>query len=405
MDLDIPEEFIAGYFNEIIYESSSQETSIEISNMDFSYLWEYKEEDGWTGNLSYLNEEETNYSSDENVWTVQISINEEDLNTAEENWTLKINTDGEVKTTELTVVKADTANSMFRGQLNFFFEPYQEGAIAEDSVTLRNDGNVNLTIEIEIERENLQVVGDIVSGDILEPGKTADIVFQYETSTDAARPPQKIQAISVSAKAMTTVDPDPDNDVRVYSETSYEVEASYFVGYEDYEQDEGFGYSVQYSSSIEVPGDSTNNVTFYIYPQEEVFFQLEGENVTFEEDDVTVFIHDDGERREIVYDPDESLRSGYDEVELTVQFESHHEDDGSIDLVVERDRYTTSVELTETVPDPGEEELSFVQQESETITLGIILFGSVALYIGGRVWLGKKRKEEEKTDHEKQKED
>jgi len=394
INLDIPEEFVAGFFNEISFESLNPETIIELYNMNSSYLWEYSEMEGWGGDMEYLNEEETIYSSDENIWYVQISINEEDMNDdTEDDWTLEINTHEETKTTELLVVKADTGASMIGQQLNFFFEPYQKGAQAEDSVSLRNDGNVDLTIEIEFESEDLQIVGDIESGDILEPGDTAEIVFLYETTTDDARPPIMIETISVTSYAMTQVNLDTDEDVRVYSRTSYGVETSYFVGYEGYEQWEDEGYSLQYDPSIDVIGNTYNEVTFYVYPNEEVYINFNEENITFENENVTIIPRDsDGsELEEIDFDPTEPLDSDYGEVEITVEFLSDREDDGFIELVVEEDRYTTEVQLTETAPEPGDEEVTFVEEQSETITLGIILIGGIVFIGAGRVWLSKRK--------------
>jgi len=72
---------------------------------------------------------------------------------------------------------------------------------------------------------------------------------------------------------------------------------------------------------------------------------------------------------------------------------------------VERDRYTTEIQLTEKAPEPGEEEVSFVEEEAETITLGILLVGGVAVYIAGRMWFAKKEEDEEEKEEEVEEEE
>jgi len=256
-----------------------------------------------------------------------------------------------------------------------------------------------MKVDVNHEDDNLTYE---ISQEIFHPGDSGEITFQYISSTEGLI--EFGETITIEPYPIRKLDLDIIGNVGVGSRANYGLTIGVTVGYRGYEQVQADGYDVQYLESVEVSGDSTNNVSFYIYPEEDVLYDIEGENVTFDEDDVRVFIHDEEEPREIVYDPTEPLGSGYGEVEITVQFDSHHEDDGSIDLVVERDRYSTAVQLTETAPRPGEEEISFVEEEAEAITLGIILVGGVAVYIGGRMWLSKKEKGKEEEGEEKEEE-
>lgn len=73
-----------------------------------------------------------------------------------------------------------------------------------------------------------------------------------------------------------------------------------------------------------------------------------------------------------------------------MEFKSNRENNGFIELIVEGDNYTTEVQLSETAPEPGEEEVSFIEEEAETITFGIVLIGGVIIFGLVRIFLRKK---------------
>jgi len=381
----IANEFVRGFFNEINYESPTTETSIELLyDGDTRYSWEFDEE--WTGDLDYLDENGTYYDEEENIWIVSIAVNH-DAPTGE-GWTFIIN--GEEH--HIQVVEPDTSVSL-SGSLEFTFEPYTEGGEVSDSLTLRNEGNVPMTYELTYTDENLNHEPEKY---ILDTGESISLTFTYQYST---RGPEMFSPdVSLTAEHLGFLDFESEGNIGRKSQPGFGITANVFVGYEDYEQEEGVGYSVQYERSKSVAGNTYNEVTFYVYPDDEdVLVYFNEENVTFDDENVTIIPRDsDGnELDEIDFETSEELSADYAEVEITVEFLSDREDDGFIELVVGGDRYTTEIQLTETAPEPGDEEVTFVEEQSETITLGIILIGGIVIIGAGRVWLSKRKGDED----------
>lgn len=372
----IPEKLVAGFFNEIDYESSTSETSINVLyNGDTRYKWEY---DGkWNGDLDYLDKNGTYYDEEKSSWFVKIAIDHEAP--LGDNWTLILNG----KEHEIKVVEADTTVGL-SGSLEFNFEPYTEGAEVSDSVTLTNDGNVPMTYELTYTDENLIHEAE---KDILEAGESISLKFTYQYSPSG--PAKLSPEVSLTAEHLGVLDFESEGNIGRKSQPGFGIPTDVLVGYENYKQEKVEDYSVQYKKSISVKGNTYHEVTFYVYPNEDVLIYFNKENVTFKDENVTITaLGSDGEELEkIDLDTTAELNSEYDEVEITVEFKSDRENDGSINLKVEKDTYTTKIQLSQTVPEPSEDEISFVEKESETITFGALLIGGVVVFGAARVLL------------------
>ncbi len=175
------------------------------------------------------------------------------------------------------------------------------------------------------------------------------------------------------------LDLDIEGNVGIGSRGSYGLNIGVTVGYEGYEQVQTDSYELQYLESLEVNGNSHNNITFYIYPHEEIDFDIEGSDVEI------IDVSEDTEER---LTPDMG-----DEIELTVHFRSDHENDGSLRLFLGDENHTTEIILTEIVPPPGDEEVSFIEEEAETITFGILFIGGIIAIGAVRIALSKRKED------------
>ena len=264
------------------------------------------------------------------------------------------------------------------GSVEFYLEPYEVDVYSdEDSVTYTNNGNVKTRVVLEYEDENLT---HEVEKDVFEPGESGEITFQYYSAEGGVI--SFGTEVSIQHYPLGRLDLDSEDNIGVGSRVSYLLNIGVTVGYEGYEQVQMENYEIQYKESISVKGDTENNLTFYVYPHEEIDFDMIGTDV---------------EILDISEDTDEPLSSDEEnrEIELTVQFRSHHEDDGEIELILDGDNYTTEIQLTETAPEPGDEEVSFIEEEAETITFGIILIGGIVVIGAVRVLLSKKKEDDE----------
>lgn len=365
-DVNLPEHFVRGYFNEISYSSIDEETHLEMTHPDASqnYVWTY--EDGWEGDLNYLDLENTSYDGD--GWTITIAIHSDEPTG---DWNLQI----DEQNFEIEVVESDTSFSV-SGDISFYLEPYQEETYSDEgSVTFRNTGNVPMKIEVIYEDDDL--VHELPK-EVFYPGESGQIVFQYISSTGGLL--KFAPSVSVEPFSIGAVSLDGEGNVAVISQGAIGLNFSLTVGYRGYEQAQADNYEVQYLNSMEVRGDTHNNITFYVYPHEDIFFDLEGSNL---------------EIIDVSEDTSEQLfPREEEEIEITVHFKSHHENDGEIQLILEEDGYITEIQLTETVSEPGEEEVSFIEEEAETITLGVLLIGGIAVFGAARILLNKKKEED-----------
>lgn len=349
----------------ISFESEEENTNFELSHPDANneYVWTY--EGGWSGSIEYLDEENTSY--DNNRWTVSVAIHEDE---PEGDWTLEI--DGTTIQEDITVVQPSTSFTA-SGDVSFYLEPYQEDTYSdEETITFSNTGNVRMKVDVNYESDNII---HNVSQEIFYPGESGEITLQYVSSTGGLV--QFGESISIEPYPIGKLDLDIEGNVGIGSRGSYGLNIGVTVGYEGYEQVQTDYYELQYLESLEVNGNSHNNITFYIYPHEEIDFDIEGSDV---------------EIIDVSEDTEERLTPGEeDEIELTVHFRSHYENDGEIELILDEDDYTTAVQLTETIPQPGEEEVSFIEEEAETITFGIVFIGGILLIGAVRIFISKKK--------------
>ena len=362
-DVELPEQFVRGYFNEISYSNIDEKTHLEMTHPDASqnYVWTY--EDGWEGDLNYIDLENTSYDGDS--WAINIAIHGDEPTG---DWILQI----DEQNFEIEVVEPDTSFSV-SGDIHFYLEPYQEEAYSDEgSVTFRNTGNVPMKIEVIYEDDDL--VHDS-SKDVFYPDESGQIVFQYISSTGGLikfAPSVSVEPFSIGAVSLVG-----EGNVAVISQGAVGLNFGVTVGYRGYEQAQADNFEVQYLESMEVRGNSHNNLTFYVYPHDDIDFGVDGEDV---------------EIIEISENTDEPLRPNEkEEIELVVHFRSHHENDGYIELVLDGNRYTTNIQLSETVPQPVDEEVSFLEEKAETVTLGIILIIGVLIFGVFRVFLSRRK--------------
>lgn len=385
-------EFVRGYFNEINYTGSSEETSIELSHPDeISYNWTFSEGE-WSGYLDYIHEDKTYYSEEESRWFVSLAI--DDDVPADDDWTLSLDEEDH----RVKVVEPNESFSV-SGSLGFNFEPNTEDAQAtSDSITIENKGNVPMSYELIYQDENME---HSRAEKPLELGESANPIFYYNYSTGGA---EMVRVeFSIQRKVVGVLDLEADDSHQVKSREEISRDFDVVVGYEGYDQGGRETYSIQYKSSISLRGDTTETATFYIYPEEQVLFDVESDNVSFDEEDITITIHNDDDLRDV--ELPQQLDPDHGEVELTIEFESHRENDGYIDLIVDGDIYTTSIHITDPAQEADDAELTFIEEEAEAITLGIVLVGGVAVYIGGRIWLSKKDEGEEDEEEKEKKEE
>lgn len=373
-DVEIPEEFVSGFFNEISYEAIERTTHIELNHPDSNRTYEWFYEDGWEGSMNYIDLDNTSYSNGR--WSVMLGVHEDEPTG---NWTLLIEDD----IYNITVVESDPSFSV-SGDVNFHIEPgLEETYSAQDSVTFRNTGNVPMEVSVDHEDENLIYN---IPQKTFEPGESGEITFNYTVSTGGAE--KFFPSVSIQPYAVGAISLEGDENVKIISQEAYSFSAGVTIGYEGFRQIRVDDYSVQYKESIDISGDSTGTATFYIYPEESVLFDIEGENISFTEDDITISIDNNDLLQNI--DLPKQLDSDFDEVEVRIEFESHHEDDRHIDLIVDEDTYTTDIIITDPSPQPDDPELTILEEQTETITLGIILIVGVSLFILGRLWLANK---------------
>ena len=377
-------ELVRGYFNEIEYTGSSEETSIELNHPDgISYQWIFSEGE-WSGDLDHLHEEDTFFLGGQNRWVVSIAINGSDP--ADENWNIILDGDE----FSVRVVESDESFSV-SGSISFSFEPNMgEVQGISDSLTIGNQGNVLMSYELIYDDENLEYSSD---KEILSPGETTNIVIYYNYTTSGAE--IFTVELSIQRKVVGILDLQADDSHQVKSREAISRNFQVLVGYEGFEHGGDDSYSVQYERSKNVKGNTYSTVTFYIYPKEEIFIDLNGENVTFDDENVSMVARDsDGNQmEELTFDPSNPITSDHGEVEVIVEFKSHHREDGFIELIVNEDRYKTTIQISQAAPEPGDEEVSFLEEEAETITLGILLIGGVVIFGIARVLLSKKKEE------------
>lgn len=377
-------ELVQGYFTEIRYSGEADQTSLGLSHPEYEKTYNWVFSDGeWSGDIDYLLEDDTYHVDENSEWVVTIAVDHDAP--LDDDWTLIL--DDEEHGVE--IVEPSTAVGI-SGGLNFLFDPYSEDATATDSIRVINEGNIPMTYEIEYTDTHLSHQKD---QEVIRPSESGNPTFTYEYST--TDPEAFSPDISITAYFQDALDLEADGNTRVTSRSGFGVSTRVTVGYEGVEQEIRDGYSVQYTSSLQVPGNTYHEATFYVYPNEEVVINFYSENVSFEDDNITVIpLDSEGNRLdEIDFDPNSALSPEYGEVEITVEFKSDRENDGFIGLEVGRDRYTTNIQLTETAPQPGDEEVSFVEEEAEKITLGIVLIGGILAFGAARILLSKKKED------------
>lgn len=339
-------ELVQGYFTEISYSGSESETSVELAHEDFTYSWQYSD-DQWTGDTDYLDEDNTTFSEGE--WTLSIAV---DHNAPlGSDWT--ITTDGDEHSVQ--VVEADPGMAK-SGSLNFMLDPYTEEQVVSDSFRLINTGNVPGTFKLDY--EHIDNLYSVVDRKTIDPGDSASITFNYEY--DATDPTEfNLEKFTVETYSEGRLDLDAEGNVVIDSIIAYGETPSVTVGYPGYQRIIRDDFAVLYEDSINVDGDTHNEITFYVYPHDVIFSQLRKENVFFDEgEDVTMTVlegfGEEEERTEQTFSSPQQLDPHMNEVELNVEFRSHHMEDGQIELAIEGERIITEVNILQVAPDPEE---------------------------------------------------
>lgn len=374
VDIQLPDEFVSGYFNQISYESQDMTTNIELTHPDANreYSWSY--DDGWLGSMDYVDMGNTSY--EDNRWTVNIAIHKDE---PIGEWTLRM---GEI-VSEINVVKPIEGSFSVSGDVRFLLEPYLDDYESEtQSVNFRNTGNVKMKVHVNYDDENLY---HEVSQDVFLPGESGQIMFRFIGDTGSIS--KYTPLVSIEPFSIGAVNLGAGGNVAVISQGAVGLNFGVTVGYSGYEQGAGDNYEIQYMEQMTVNGYTNNNLTFYIYPHEEITFDIVGSNV---------------EILDISEDPDVPLVPGDEkEVAITVHFRSDHRNDGTISLEVGRDIYTTNIIIGQTASrPPGDTDLRFLDEEARTITMGIILIGGMVAYGVGRIWWGKRKKEKREKEIE-----
>lgn len=348
-------EIVRGYFNIISYEGSSQETSIELEHEDENHFYGWSYAGGeWSGDTELLLQDDTFFEDGE--WNVKIAV-DHDVPTGDD-WILTI--DEEERS--VNIVEPQTPSALM-GSLNFLVEPYRDEAEDSDSITVPNDGNVPLTYELEYDDSMFE--GELsheVEDETLQPGERTDVVFTHLRATEG---PERDVISNVDSKNIILtvyyigeLDREADGNVVIGAEKRLTVSGLVDVGYEGYEREYGDSYDIQYKESVEVDGDTVDDITFFVYPEEEVDIHLTETNVTIEGRTV---------------DFDEPLNPEEDEIPIEITFKSHHMADGEITLIVDGDRYTTEIEIRETAPDPDADGGNPFEGQERVITGSVIL--------------------------------
>lgn len=379
-------ELVQGYFTEISFSGDQDQTVIEISHQEENISYDFSHTGGeWSGDTEYLDEEATSYSEEDGEWILSIALDHDAP--VDDEWEMVI--DGQEH--ELRVLEADTGLGK-SGSLEFSLQPHTDQAVASDSFEMVNNGNVPSTFEVEYEMDDLDYS---LESYVVEPEGSEEITFEFTADT---YDPEifDLQDISISVYSLGRLDLEAEGNVVVGSEIGYTETPTVNVGYEGFERDEGDGFLIQFEETIEVPGDATGTTTFYVYPDEELYIDLEGENVTFDEDDVNINV---GEV-DLDFDPTEPISPNHDEVEITVTFTSDYEEGGWIELEVGREVHRTEILLTETVEPPEDEEGTFSEEQQERLYLGAIIVLAVIVFIVFRSGLVQQLKSEEEKEDE-----
>ncbi len=399
IEVEFPDEFIAGFFNEVRFDSQEREVNITMypeDDPDIEYQWYYDEEEGWGGDIGYLDEVNTSYT--DGSWEVHISVDDEDPTDVV--WTIEFEVEGETHDFSVEVLEPRVSFT-YSGDLRYLFEPYEDDVEGTDSISVRNTGNVKIVVEIytDFPEVDIELGGEIEHGDELAPGESAEIELTYTTSTSGAQLPTTFGTLTVEGRAISRVTPDPDEDFVVHPGPAFPIYARYTVGYEGFEQEGNEGFTVQYERSKEIDGLTEGEVVFYVYPEELVSVGIHTENITFdEEEDVTAKARNGGELEDIDLDIPGSISPEHEEVEIIVEFESHHRDDGMIELMIEDESYTTDIEIGEAVDSPEPDDDIFLGRDARELTLGAIVVGAIVLTGVGRVWWSKKRSEKREEE-------
>jgi len=260
------------------------------------------------------------------------------------------------------VVEADETIKKI-GTLNFLLEPHTVGATDDDSVTIRNSGNVRGGYEVIYDDMNLS--SDHREGE-LEPGEEAEINFQYERDTTDL---EKISPdVRYKIYSLDRLDTDADGNVLIGGERVLTGSGSVDVGYHGYERVMTDNYDIQYKENIEATGDTESGVTFFVYPRDDVFFNVGGINITD--------IDTDYEGIEI--------DSEYDEVKIEVTFRTHYENDGEVEFRIDGDVYTTTVDVDPVEPPETDDESQYLHDTR--VRGGLIFLAILGLFVGVRHW-------------------
>jgi len=395
-------EYVQGYFTKENYSVSEKETSIEVEHKsdNYSYRWEYSE-DSWTGDTEYIDEYKTTFLEDESEWIINAAVDHNA--TIDEEWI--VNVDGEEY--DARVVEADTGLAK-SGSLDFTLDPYTEGATDMENITMSNDGNVPGRFEIEI--DHLEGLDAETESEVVEPEDSEEIEFTFRYDT-LGHEEIELEQFVIRTFTLGRLDLEADGNVVVESEIQYGETPSVSVKYDHLDvDDEPANFTIQYENELSnVERDSIQNATFYLFPEEEINYSLNGENIFFSDDDVEVIIHGTEESPDSIlereYDPTETLSPDYNKVEITVVFRTHHEEEGIIELIVDGEkRYDTTVDLElaefpdENGDDDGEEDGT-----EDRIYLGIGIVAAVLIFGVLRSTLLKKVEGEEESKEENSK--
>ncbi len=359
-------ELVSGYFNTISYEGSSQEITIRLDHEDeyHSYEWSYSD-DEWSGDTELLIQEDTSF--DDGEWEVRVAV-DHDVPLGD-NWTLTI--DGEEKS--VNVVGARTPRDLM-GSLNFLVEPFSENGEDIDSITIPNNGNVPLSFEIEYDDSDFE--GQLThekEEEIIEPGGRAKLNFTHIRTTEG--PVRDVisnmdyQNITLTISYLGELDREAEGNVVIGTQYNINVPGTVYVGYEDYEHESGDNYDLQFKENVRVDGDIEDNITYYVYPRDELDVDLRETNISIEDSS---------------FDFEDTLSPEENEIPIEITFRSHHVDDGEITLIIDDDEYTTSIDIGRPAPEP-ETERDFLSEQGSTIT-GSVIFAIIIGFMAVRYW-------------------
>jgi len=355
-------EIVAGYFRTITYEGNSEDTTILLEcdgSENYSYEWTYNGD--WTGDVEYLMESESGYEN--GVWNVRITVDHDAP--VDGDWTLTI--DGE--TEDVLVLEPSTPVGASGGPLSFLIEPYSDGGI--DGHTIRVPSG-NVLGEFEAIYDNGDFDGDLnydVESNMIEPHEDLEVDFWYSRSTGQPEV-ESLDDILLTVTYQDKLDLEADGNVVVGSEKQRSLSGTLVVGYEGYEREFTPSYDIQYKEETNIDGDTTGEVTFFVYPHEEVDVHYSKENIEVEETSV---------------DLDESLSPEEDEVVIEFTYHSDYQEDGEITLIIDGDRYTTEISIDEPAPLPEENNESLLEEHSRTVMGGVVFVVLVGI-MAVRYW-------------------